>query len=66
MDQMMVRVDDRVHVGDEVEIFGPHISLESMAKDLNTISYEIMCLVSNRVPRIYMQTGSIKKIVEFK
>lgn len=66
MDQMMVRVDDRVHVGDEVEIFGPHISLESMAKDLNTISYEIMCLVSNRVPRIYMQNGSIKKIVEFK
>lgn len=53
MDQMMVRVDENVHVHDKVEIFGKHISLASMAKELNTIPYEITCLVSERVERVY-------------
>lgn len=55
MDQMMVRVDESVKVGDEVEIFGNHISLASMAKDLDTIPYEIICLISKRVERIYIK-----------
>lgn len=54
MDQVMVRVDDSIKVGDQVEIFGDHISLERMAKELNTISYEVICLVSKRVPRVYI------------
>ena len=37
-----------------MEIFGEHISLESMAKDLDTISCEVLCLISN-VPRVYVQ-----------
>lgn len=53
MDQMMVSVDETVQVGDEVEIFGEHISLTQMASELNTIPYEIVCLISSRVPRIY-------------
>lgn len=55
MDQMMVRVDETVKVGDEVEIFGEHISLASMAKDLDTIPYEIICLISKRVERVYIK-----------
>ena len=58
MDQMMVRVDENVKVGDKVEIFGEHISLESMAHDLDTISYEIVCLLSKRVPRVYKKSTS--------
>lgn len=61
MDQMMVRVDETVKIGDQVEIFGDHISLESMAKDLDTISYEILCLVSKRVPRVYVLNGEIQE-----
>jgi len=53
MDQVMVRVDEHVHVHDKVEIFGPHISLARMAKELKTIPYEITCLVSERVERVY-------------
>lgn len=53
MDQMMVKVDESVKVHDLVEIFGEHISLARMAKELNTIPYEITCLVSERVERIY-------------
>lgn len=55
MDQMMVKVDENVKVGDEVEIFGEHISLASMAKDLETIPYEIICLISKRVERLYIK-----------
>ena len=53
MDQMMVRVDETVQVGDRVEIFGPHLSIVQMAKELDTIPYEIMCLLTDRVERRY-------------
>ena len=53
MDQCMVKVDENVKPGDDVEIFGEHISLAKMAKEINTIPYEIICLISPRVERIY-------------
>lgn len=53
MDQMMIKVDDSVKVHDEVEIFGEHISLSKMAKELQTIPYEIICLLSERVEKVY-------------
>ncbi len=53
MDQMMIQVDETVQEKDIVEIFGTHISLATMAKELDTIAYEIMCLLSKRVERIY-------------
>lgn len=55
MDQMMIRVDEQIQVSDQVEIFGPHISLNRMAKELDTISYEIICLLSMRVERRYIE-----------
>ena len=55
MDQIMVRVDESVKVHDEVEIFGEHISLCRMAKELNTIPYEITCLIADRIERIYIE-----------
>ena len=53
MDQMMVLVDETIKVDDTVEIFGDHITLAMMAKELNTIPYEVMCLISKRVERVY-------------
>lgn len=55
MDQMMVKVDETIKVHDRVEIFGEHITLSRMAKELHTIPYEVMCLVSDRVERIYQK-----------
>lgn len=54
MDQCMVRLEKDVKPGTVVEIFGEHIDLEEMAKELNTISYEIICLISDRVTRKYI------------
>lgn len=57
MDQTMVRLEHEVPVGTPVEIFGSHIHLEDMADDLNTITYEIICLISGRVTRTYVWHG---------
>lgn len=39
--------------GDEVEVFGEHMLCETAAKACGTISYELLCAVSRRVPRYY-------------
>jgi len=57
MDQCMVKLEHDVAPGTEVEIFGDHIDLEDMASELNTISYEIICLISGRVTRKYIWHG---------
>lgn len=53
MDQLMVLVDENVKVKDQVELFGPHISLSDYAKSRNTINYEVITIISNRVVRKY-------------
>ncbi len=64
MDQCMVRVDEPpVEVGDEVVLLGQQgdaqISADELAKQLGTIPYEITCMVSHRVPRVYIRDGQI-------
>ncbi|MFZ6050647.1 bifunctional UDP-N-acetylmuramoyl-tripeptide:D-alanyl-D-alanine ligase/alanine racemase [Halocola ammonii] len=44
-----------VKPGDEAEIFGDDISLEEIAQWLETIPYEVLTSVSQRVKRIYVQ-----------
>ena len=57
MDQLCVDVTDIDHVqmGDEVTIFGPGLPVEEVAKWAQTISYEIVCGITKRVPRVYKQ-----------
>ena len=50
---------NRFSVGDEVEIFGRHQSVDDLAAILNTIPYELTCAVSRRVPRVYLEGGKI-------
>ena len=53
MDQCMIKLNKDAKINDEVEIFGPNIKLENMAKELDTTVYEIITLISNRVARIF-------------
>ena len=59
MDMCMIDVTDlpQLKTGDEVEIFGEHILCETDAKLCGTISYELLCAVSKRVPRYYYLGG---------
>ena len=58
MDQLLVDVgDDPVEPGYEVVLFGrqgdAEIRAEEVAERIGTIGYEIVCAVSERVPREY-------------
>ena len=58
MDQLMVDCgDDPVEPGDEVVLFGEQagqrITAEEVARWAGTIGYEVLCAVSERVPREY-------------
>ena len=54
MDMLFVKLDDTIKVNDEVVLLKDTDHINSTAKHLNTIPYEIMCSISNRVPRIYI------------
>lgn len=60
MDQCMVNLGDdmQAQAGDEVVVIGSQqqasISVEELADKLNTINYEIICMLKDRVPRIYV------------
>ena len=56
MDLCMVDVTGiaDVGIGDEVVIFGPQLPLEEKADVVGTIQYEMLCGVSRRVPRVYI------------
>ena len=55
MDMCMIDLTDlpEVSVGSEVEIFGVKSSVETLAAAAQTISYELLCALSRRVPRVY-------------
>ncbi len=59
MDMCMVDLTDlpQVQTGDTVEVFGIEQTADAMAAVAETISYEINCDVSKRVPRIYLEQG---------
>lgn len=67
MDQCMIDVTDveNVQVGDEVTLIGTDgehtISVEDVAKRIGTINYEIICMISRRVPKAYKKNNKIVK-----
>ena len=56
MDVALVDVTDvTCDEGDSVEIFGPNLPVTVLSDILDTIPYEVLTAVSNRVKRIYFQ-----------
>lgn len=56
MDVAMIDVTDiPCAEGDQVEIFGEHLPVTVLSDTLDTIPYEVLTGVSNRVKRIYFQ-----------
>lgn len=67
MDQCMVGLPYHVPIGTTVTLIGVEenqfISVNEIAKKLDTINYEIPCIIASRVPRLYKKGG---KIVDYK
>lgn len=57
MDQVMIDVTDipSVKCGDVATLFGGKISIDEAAAWLDTINYEIPCMITARVPRVYVE-----------
>lgn len=57
MDQFMVRLDQAYDVGEKVTLVGTQlgdtIDFDELADYLETINYEIPCIIGARVPRVY-------------
>lgn len=53
MDMLFVKVDDKVKVGDKVTIIKDIEHIREISKHLDTITYEVICSIGKRVPRIY-------------
>lgn len=57
MDMVMVDITHipEAEVNDEVEIFGKHLPIQQVAEWCNTIAYEIITTVGQRVKRVYFE-----------
>ncbi|MEL7610457.1 MAG: alanine racemase [Bacillota bacterium] len=71
MDQCMLDVTDvqDVKIGDEAVLFGSQgdsfITIDEIAKKLDTINHEIVCGISKRVPRVYIKNGKVIDVANY-
>lgn len=61
MDQLMIRLDKEYPVGTKVTLIGKsgkdEIEMDEIANYVDTINYEIPCMISERIPRIYKKSN---------
>ena len=70
MDQCMIDLTDvNAEMGDIVTLFGSAdgktISIDQYAGFIDTINYEVVCMISKRVPRVYTKNGSIINVKDW-
>lgn len=68
MDQCMIDVSDvhNIERGDEAIIFGREgITIDDLASWLDTINYEVSCVIGKRIPRIYTKNGKAVKVLNY-
>lgn len=70
MDQSMIDIShmEKVKIGDEVIIFGDneiYPTIDELAEKIGTINYEIVCMISRRVPRVYFYKKKLIQIVDY-
>ncbi len=58
MDMTMIYLgkEHDIHLNDEVEVIGEHISIIDLAESAHTIPYEILTSIGSRVKRIYFES----------
>lgn len=70
MDQCMADITGiNAKQWDEVVLMGKQgneeITADEIANEIGTISYEVLCMVSKRVPRVYIKNGKVQKEINF-
>ncbi|MCJ8008498.1 alanine racemase [Lederbergia wuyishanensis] len=63
MDQTMIKLPRSMPVGTQITLIGKQkehfISVDDVAKKLETINYEVTCAITNRVPRVYKTSKKV-------
>ena len=68
MDQCMIDITELkdIKIGDEVILMGEsennRFNGDDIAEIMGTINYEVTCMISKRVPRVYIEGGKIIKV----
>ncbi|WP_079477087.1 alanine racemase [Halobacillus salinus] len=66
MDQFMIRLDQEYPIGTKVTLIGKQdsdeITADEVADYLETINYEIPCMISYRVPRMFLRNGKMIEV----
>lgn len=70
MDQCMIDVTGMaIERDDEIILFGASngavISIDEVADQLDTINYEIVCMINKRMPRVYIKENQIVKVRDY-
>lgn len=68
MDQLMLDVTDipDVKPGDTVTVFGAEgVTADDLASLVDTVGYELVCLISRRVPHVYLENGEEIAIADY-
>lgn len=71
MDQLLVDVShiEKIKVGDTVTLIGKDgensITADDIAKIGGTVNYEIVCGISQRIPRVYIRNGKTIKYMNY-
>ena len=71
MDQCMIDITelDNINIGDEVVLFGDgsnnSLHIDDIADILQTINYEVVCMIGKRVPRVYIKSDKVVNIVNY-
>lgn len=71
MDQFMIDVTDipDIHIGNDVILIGRQknreVTVEEIADIIGTINYEIVCMISKRIPRVYIKNCSVLKTISY-
>ncbi|WP_377891895.1 alanine racemase [Alkalihalobacillus sp. R86527] len=67
MDQFMVSLPRQLPVGTQVTLIGSQgsqeITIDDIAEQLETINYEIPCIISHRVPRVFIENREKKGVM---
>ncbi|WP_338779499.1 alanine racemase [Metabacillus sp. FJAT-52054] len=66
MDQCMIRLPRKMPIGTQVTLIGrqseEYIPIDEIAGRLETINYEVPCILSARVPRMFLRNKSIMEV----
>ncbi|AIY04399.1 alanine racemase [Planococcus sp. PAMC 21323] len=66
MDQCMIQLSEEMPVGEKVQLIGrqgqQQILIDEWADKLETIPYEIPCILTKRVPRVYVESAGFSDL----